>query len=260
MRKRRKRTSSAVVSSYAKGAIGIFFLLFLAMTIIPPAFFGPQPNTSKDFKVFGNRAFVALYNYQTLLTGIAAVCAAFITVRAMREETHRSDERHDELMELQERPDKLRVERLLVPTFSDLRVLHMILGQFEERRRDLTREEAVAVGSLLLVQWDNLAQVVQTLADIINRSEWVGAKSLFGGNLTAYASTLASRIADIQALLAYVDLKVDNPVYRSSEQVRADTQYDIATEVPPAVYRLRNSIAPVVDELRVLAGLYDVEI
>ncbi|RUV03491.1 hypothetical protein EOB36_05895 [Mesorhizobium sp. M6A.T.Cr.TU.017.01.1.1] len=52
-----------------------------------------------------------LYDYQTLVTGTLAVAAAFITVNAMNKTEERQQKRHEELMKLSLRPDKMAVDR-----------------------------------------------------------------------------------------------------------------------------------------------------
>ncbi|MER9757563.1 hypothetical protein NKJ46_29895 [Mesorhizobium sp. M0166] len=52
-----------------------------------------------------------LYDYQTLFAGALAVAAAFITVNAMNKTEERQQKRHDELIKLNLRSDRLTAER-----------------------------------------------------------------------------------------------------------------------------------------------------
>ncbi|RWH88003.1 MAG: hypothetical protein EOR77_25775 [Mesorhizobium sp.] len=52
-----------------------------------------------------------LYQYQTLVTGVLAVSAAFITVNAMNKTEERQQKRHDELIRVSQRADRLTAQR-----------------------------------------------------------------------------------------------------------------------------------------------------
>jgi hypothetical protein len=54
--------------------------------------------------------------FQTLITGLLAVFAAHYTVRQMRRSDKKSDDRHNQLMELSLRPTRLKVSRSVFPT------------------------------------------------------------------------------------------------------------------------------------------------
>lgn len=64
-----------------------------------------------------------LYRWSTLLAGILAVGAAFITVRAMMHTDVRQQRRHDELMKLNLRAERLIANRAAKPWPSQLRTI-----------------------------------------------------------------------------------------------------------------------------------------
>lgn len=71
-------------------------------------------------------------NYQTLITGILAVAAAYVTVNAMSRAEDRQQSRHDELLKLSLRADRLRVQRAEYP-FAD------VIDDFSIRISDLIK-------------------------------------------------------------------------------------------------------------------------
>ncbi|RJG46463.1 hypothetical protein [Mesorhizobium sp. DCY119] len=62
-----------------------------------------------------------LWEWQTLIAGILAVAAAGITVFQMQRIDARQHERHGEVMALNLRADRLRIQRATVPAASDFR-------------------------------------------------------------------------------------------------------------------------------------------
>ncbi|MBB2715605.1 hypothetical protein EFR00_25040 [Rhizobium sophoriradicis] len=70
-----------------------------------------------------------IYDFQTLITGLAAVFAAAVTIRTMERTDRESERRHRELVMIQMRPERLKVSRALFPQIQDLRD---IVSQFHD--------------------------------------------------------------------------------------------------------------------------------
>ncbi|MGV1904126.1 hypothetical protein [Agrobacterium cavarae] len=83
--------------------------LVLAMAILPPVFFGASREI--DSQRGGDPIRNIIFDFQTLITGILAVGAALLTVKQSQEVDQRQQRRHDELFDLQVRPDRLRLAR-----------------------------------------------------------------------------------------------------------------------------------------------------
>ncbi|APO76084.1 hypothetical protein AM571_CH03290 [Rhizobium etli 8C-3] len=115
------------------GALAIIVGLGLAL----PVLFGESPTV--DDRKGGNPWRNAIYDFQTLITGFAAVGAAYATVRAMQKTDKKADKRHRDLMELSLRSDRLKVDRAINP-FVDL------LSEHEEHIGSLVRILAKADG------------------------------------------------------------------------------------------------------------------
>ncbi|GAA2867240.1 hypothetical protein GGQ99_001318 [Aminobacter niigataensis] len=133
-----------------------------------------------------------LYDYQTLITGIAAVGAAFITVSAMSRSEERQQQRHDELMKLNLRADRLRARRAAYPHSEQLeqstRRLEKAIaayGQDQGQANDARRQKIRKMLSLRSL-----------IISILHRESIVEAKDLFG---SAMAFTLQRIEADFCA-------------------------------------------------------------
>lgn len=68
-----------------------------------------------------------LYDYQTLVTGLLAIGAAFVTVREMRRAEVSNEIRHQASMRLAVRGDRLRMHRALHPQFLELKEQRKIM-------------------------------------------------------------------------------------------------------------------------------------
>lgn len=259
------------MSGNARSAVVIFVALMIGMALIPPAFFGIQPKPD-SFQVFGDRWLIILYNYQTLIAGIAAVAGALATVWQMRvnemlsdarhaDLVRQSEEQHAELMELNIRPDRLRIERLLVPNFNDLRLIYLALEPFEADPGNCTKEEEIEIAAGIAREMDNLTQLCQATINTLNKHTWTDAEPLFGGNLTAYVATLMRRLAELQTHSNFIIFNWrEGRVQWSVGDEIVDLEHYIVIEIPSAVFLVRSSMAKVFEELRALAARYKIEI
>lgn len=107
------------MSNNSKGALIIFLLLFAAMAVLPPAIFGRQatPSNYEDLK---DGWLTFIYNYQTLITGVFAVGAAYVTVRQMQESDRQQELRHRRQIYLDRRREILGARRFLTRIASSL--------------------------------------------------------------------------------------------------------------------------------------------
>ena len=101
-------------------AVGIVFALFsVAITVV--VLNGEAP-TFAD-RTGGSAWRNVVFDFQTLLTGVLAVLAAFITVTVMVDTERKQAERHDQLMEISNRRDRLLIARAVDPKVSEGRKL-----------------------------------------------------------------------------------------------------------------------------------------
>ncbi|WP_143540231.1 MFS transporter [Rhizobium chutanense] len=128
--------------------------------------------------------------FQTLITGIAAVLAATITIRTMERTDRESERRHRELVSIQTRPDRLKVSRALFPQIQDLRDIHFELsdlydGKIEPPPGDDTREWSwvTEVSRRYLPRFDEIDRV-------LSRHQFQQGIVLFDGPTTRYLDEL----------------------------------------------------------------------
>ncbi len=124
-----------------------------------------------------------VFNYQTLIGGMLAIVAAVITVIAMMVVDQRQGARHNELIRLGVRADRIRLERLLVPQFEQLSASFQLIGAFE-----------IAAGICELPVGDPFEDLTKRLSDLrdavvqiricIASQAWTAAEDLFNGELS----------------------------------------------------------------------------
>lgn len=139
-----------------------------------------------------------VFNFQTLFAGILAVGAAYLSVRQMNVTDERSEQRHKELVTLQLRPDRLRLERAVNPQLEELKDLASLLKQVDI---DLTGGEAgsgdIYYRALRGFAASYLGAVV-ALSDVFSRGPWEEGKNLFDGRLTRKLEVLQTRLTFIR--------------------------------------------------------------
>lgn len=164
-------------------------VVVVAMLVFPLVFMptdGPWLKNVKDF--------------QTLFAGILAVMAAWLTVLQMRKTDEKSALRHDELIRLQTRPDALKIERLLNPTFGMLRVDYKLLRdvQFEASDNDedkIRRLQSHAV---------KMMPVAKSLQQKLAAQNWTECSQLFGASLNASLAAARSSAANLGVSCLYI--------------------------------------------------------
>lgn len=189
----------------------LFALIFITVgaAIILPVVFGlPRGIAGQDGD--GWRNFI--YDFQTLIGGGAAVVAAWLTVRQMRITDERSEFRHRELVSLQLRADRLRVERLLYPSLNELKAKRESLSAWQVGMlSDLVRfEKRAAVFAL-----HDLYNDVENVRAILNNSTTQSTLDLLDGRMTHTYARVVTRFIELQEL-----------AHRSFEAVKELEQLD----------------------------------
>lgn len=136
------------VSKEQKERLVILFWIVVCVTILPPLFFG-EARSIKD-QAGGDSWRNFIFDFQTLIGGGAAILAAWYTVRQMRITDEKSEARHRELVALQLRSDRLRVERMLFPALDDLEDCYDAISDVKiETLKLLASHEPNSVASVL---------------------------------------------------------------------------------------------------------------
>lgn len=157
--------------------------LFAGLTL--PVLFG-EPRIV-DGSRGGDRWRNTIYDFQTLIAGILAVAAAFVTVRQMQITDEAAENRHSQLVQLSLRPDRLRIERVIMPYENEFllrtAVIESILDELTTYRDG---EHAVGLPRFqeLIDKGKFAAKLSQEIIAMLAAKDWQEALPLFGGRLT----------------------------------------------------------------------------
>lgn len=187
-----------------------------------PAIFGTAPEAADGFKRLGDPWHDFVYNYQTLITGVAAVAAAFLTIRQMTRTDESSERRHQELLALSHRSDRMRLERALNPQYSDLVRISWALDEKRLAAPDFEGKHADERRATWLSE--EILPHVQEIIGIIDRKQLRDGEFLFGGVLSARLLVLNEAVKALASRLTYHKGIVTDP--HESEDLFMDyTQY-----------------------------------
>jgi hypothetical protein len=174
------------VSEIHKQRVFVVLVLAIAAAILLPVLFG-LPRGVAGQAGDGWRNFI--YDFQTLIGGGAAIVAAWLTVRQMRITDEKSEARHRELVSLQIRADRLRVERLLYPSLDELSEK---LEPFSARSFDVLSELAKSEPNAAVFAVNDFRNDCHHVVEILNRRTLKNALDLLSGSMThTYERTLA---------------------------------------------------------------------
>ncbi|KQY21024.1 hypothetical protein [Rhizobium sp. Root483D2] len=170
----------------AKGAFASFAILFTAMAIIPPAMLG---GTEGQIWAFVEK-------YQTLIAGVLAVAAAWGTVRQMQRSDLKSDLRHQDLIYLALRADRLRVMRLMTPHGSLVDDYLISCRELLDRLRMISSDD---------LRTDYRArEFLDDVQALLVRKEFAEAKDLFSPEVTFYHEQSLNQISETKSYFAFV--------------------------------------------------------
>ena len=176
--------------------------IVLCAVILPPIFFG-EPRIV-DGQSGGDSWRNVLYDFQTLFTGILALGAAALTIVQSRLVDERQQKRHNDLLELQMRPDKLRVERAYV-AYDQVKKCNMLISGWHVPpvRNDGERFSADEYRNL-----GAIAHIARQMSLELVREEMHQIRDLFDGSLHSHYDQLKrdlERFADILKVLSKSD-------------------------------------------------------
>ncbi|EHS51519.1 hypothetical protein PDO_1910 [Rhizobium sp. PDO1-076] len=172
-----------------------------AATILPAVLFGEARTV--DGQAGGDPWRNFFLDFQTLVGGALAVFAAWLTVDKMESTDLRAQKRHEELVQLSLRADRLSIERLLFPQLSELRVIYKRLKQIElpELDNDFTVENDFPSINYYRASYFAAFEanpLVTELEKLLARPTWVSAERLFTGQMSFHVQILGELLAPLQ--------------------------------------------------------------
>ncbi|MEH7868769.1 hypothetical protein V7795_16535 [Rhizobium laguerreae] len=121
-------------------------------------------------------------DYQTLITGLAAVGAATWTISVMERTDARQGERHAQLVELSMRGDRLAVQRAVYPQIVGIQSIGAMLGRLKS---DILKANTYDGQIGIIVEQSWMAQTAcSDLVDLLEREQLKEGSRFFDGILT----------------------------------------------------------------------------
>ncbi|OCJ65043.1 hypothetical protein A6U97_12140 [Agrobacterium tumefaciens] len=234
---------------FQKKRVYILAVLVFGAAIILPVIFG-LPRGISGQAGDGWRNFI--YDFQTLVTGILAIAAAWWNVTAMRAADKENDRRHKETLQ-NARFDEVRtIERALNPQVAQIRsALEMIQVQKKQMLMINTLEgqlERVAKHALFM------SHFVRTLEEALSRPQIQDGMRFFDGTLTYEIGSLRNRVADAMKAMTII---MERPFYRTSFVEKADMA---VSDLYRFYVRAEDDIGPVLEALKGVAAKYQVNV
>ncbi|MGR9144493.1 hypothetical protein ACU8MP_19350 [Rhizobium leguminosarum] len=203
-----------------------------------------------------------IYQFQTLISGLAAVGAAALTIAKM-EETIRvmertdsaSAERHRQLVKLQRSPDQLRMERALHPQIADLQHIHAQFKAFNNARNE------IEAGEMTDFQWVTVVGrryfgCFEEITSVLTRVQFLLGVTLFDGITTRYLDQLTRAngivIPALRLHLGYLDGEIADPIYPD----RFEASFH---EIEHAIVDVVGLLARVIESLQFMKRSYEAE-
>lgn len=190
--------------------------------------------------VFQERASNALaewvYDYQTLIGGLFAIAAAYVTVVHMRASDYDNDRRHEDLMALSFRSDYLRLDR----AFTRVPLLKRQLQKLEMPEVGLSKKDSLAEAcgklSKAIPQFERLQDIGQSYRRLLVSDDVAKCVDLFDGRMkgayeeagSATASLLAdvARVVNASGVLDPEHHKFGTPMFMNQRQQAFDVVAD----------------------------------
>ena len=138
-----------------------------------------------------------LYRWQTLIAGLLAVVAATGTIYMMARTDSEQQRRHDDLLGLNLRSDRLRIRRATTPTVGELR---WALNETTTLLNDL---ESMANPNFDFL--DKLAEAFKAIDRAVDRNEIEQAKDLFDAFLYSLTSGVQTGAGEIRNGIASIE-------------------------------------------------------
>ena len=225
--------------------------LVFAAAILLPLLFGSSRIVEGQSGGDGWRNFI--YDFQTLLTGILAIAAAWWNVSAMKAADASSDKRHNEVLEKARLDQQRIIERVVNPQTAQMRTASVILGMHKRTIMKVNTLEGQLERISISVHMMDF--IITQLADIISRPQLREGMRLFDGEVTYKIHALEKRIekAKEAATKVYERREEDDFGFMKKPARELDVLYGFMT-------RSEDEIEEVLEGLKGIASQYGVEI
>lgn len=172
-------------------------MIAIAAAFLPPVMFGDlRAQTERQ----GSDPWVLrIYEFQTLIAGIAAIGAAWWTVAAMDRTEAAAARRHAQQIDVALRSDRLRMQRALHPQFHELEELRKTFNAFSIYFED-EEDSSTALGNWIV----QIASHTRALDELLKRPHFAEGAKLFDGDLNHRIWHLQQRIDFVMPIMQSV--------------------------------------------------------
>ncbi|TCU35426.1 DUF1109 domain-containing protein [Rhizobium azibense] len=233
-------------------------VIVVAATVLPALFGrGPQP----DIGDLGDPWRNFVFNYQTLITGIAAVVAAFFTIRQISETDSRQERRHNELVKLQMRPDRLCMERAINPQLEHIRYINTKLRAYDFGLESFAEMKGAPEWHWLTKVSQDWIEDLTGLQEIIKRPQFRDALYLFDGRTTHAIYDLEAFLPSaLEALQKHRRFESDFDPNISEHEEYDQNFTSIFEKLSVGFVFITLGAVTLADLMRLAAAEYDIEI
>ncbi|RVN34514.1 hypothetical protein [Sinorhizobium meliloti] len=169
------------MNNYKTRITGAAFVAIMA-AIVLPAIFGPPAEFADRHG--GDPWRNAIYDFQTLITGVLAVAAAAGTIIQMQLADRKSDDRHRQSMELALRGDRLLIQRALIPQIHHIRECGAISNRLYERFLQHSGQVDFLDFPPIAGWWWEFQEMFLIISETIERPYFKDGEHLFDGDLS----------------------------------------------------------------------------
>lgn len=155
--------------------------------------------------------YMFIYRFQTLIGGLLAVGAAFITIRQMRKTDERADKRHEAFMELQIRPVKQGLEALDTKHSGTLIFCAFLLEDIFRVVMDNKGRDERELREALLHKCGGMKNVYRLLNEMFSDPSWDTYKINMSSKYQVSIDKLIHLLANESAIL--------DPIMAQKEQI-----------------------------------------
>ncbi len=197
-----------------------------------------------------------VYDYQSLIGGLLAIVAASATVAQMMRSEAENNKRHRQLIDLQLRPDRLRIERMLVPQRGNLWSVYIDLLALKEPTGDFEEVSTFV---------EHLKKLNSIMSNQVYSDAWKASSDLFDGNLNHMRTELQQKLASFQGKLTsassacfYERHMLLPPHQRRQTMVQEPNKKwrEWVPEITADAFEIRERLNSLFAELDALAKLY----
>lgn len=179
------------LSTNVKGAVVACLAVTIVMAVLPPTLFGSHEG---ELWAFVNK-------YQTLITGMLAVAAAGLTIRQSQGTDAKNERRHQQLMQFQLHPYRVKLERALNPQYADLNEVYERICELNLNREAFRLATEHSDYHYVDALTEHVLPMATHVLEITDREHFRAGTELFGGLLMDRLSTLIWSTSDLVAKL-----------------------------------------------------------